>query len=773
MVQCDMMPSAITAAKKKPLTLAQISAYDDILTDAMVDHAFYWTTIPKNRTTYHPSRGVKEEDVTKIIQNHLVVDPNLEIAEAKLLATDGLRKFHNGLKSEKEKTDFRRHLRRYMQIYLPDCPYEVSTTNRYTIVTHEAAVTARRYIRKGESVKYLSGIQVLITAKEEEEMTKRKKDFSIVVSSRNKCASLFMGPARFANHDCDANARLVITSQSGIEIFATKDIEVGDEITVTYGENYFGEDNCECLCQTCENNLANGWAQTEVDEGVVTEVVVKNSIEETPDEGYSLRRRRRDDSTARSSRTPSATPDIRPRVLKSRSKTLRTDSNRVSMAGSPAPETLLRQKRKREFEALKSPPITPAKRQKTADFDDKRIPASEAISRRSTEREAESSSEIDSSGSASDSGSGDSTATGVTTPEEEVKEPELSLQSPKLTPTKPSVPGLKTEDSEMSPVSELTTARATDIEDAIIAEPLPTIEVAPATGIPAVDVSISASDDVEVISPQVIDLIVIPPPLTPACRITEQVLVTPAAAETTATEEVPKRGRGRPRGSTKAKKLADRAAAREAAKLTAVSIPRKERPTIQKVKSLSPNNTDIPDDTSEADEKSTKTRIRIPGDYTLTPLLLSEPETAWIHCTICTEAFVQHDAYFTRTACPRCERHSKLYGYQWPKTEREGKHDKEERILDHREVHRFLDRDDELKIRGRKCMSGAGTEKDVSETPQAQRGNRPSLAQMKKRAPVGGRETADEEWRDSEAEGTEGEATRRSARKRRVSSRAS
>ena len=98
-------------------------------------------------------------------------------------------------------------------------------------------------------------------------------------------------------------------------------------------------------------------------------------------------------------------------------------------------------------------------------------------------------------------------------------------------------------------------------------------------------------------------------------------------------------------------------------------------------------------------------RVRKPGDYTLTNLLLSEPQTAWVRCTVCNSAFVQQNAYYTKSNCPRCERHSMLYGYVWPKTEPAGRGDDEERVLDHRTVHRFLDAEDEAKARGRQVPS--------------------------------------------------------------------
>ncbi|CAP67760.1 uncharacterized protein PODANS_1_16460, partial [Podospora anserina S mat+] len=69
-------------------------------------------------------------------------------------------------------------------------------------------------------------------------------------------------------------------------------------------------------------------------------------------------------------------------------------------------------------------------------------------------------------------------------------------------------------------------------------------------------------------------------------------------------------------------------------------------------------------------------------------------------------AFVQKDAYFTRANCPRCERHSKLYGYVWPKTQPASRNDKEERILDHRLINRFLDLEDEARARGKEVLAG-------------------------------------------------------------------
>lgn len=608
----------------------------------------YWTTIPKNRSTYHPSRGVREDEIAKIVQNEVGVNKDLEAAEKKLLATSGIRKFLNGLKTDKEKEDFRRHLRRYAQIYLPDCPWEVNSTNRYTIVTHEAAITARRCIRRNESIKYLSGIQVNITPEEEKEIAVRKKDFSIVVSSRNKCTSLFMGPARFANHDCDANAKLVTKSHAGIEIIATRNIDVGDEITVTYGENYFGEDNCECLCQSCENGLRNGWAP---EDGAAA---VRTSVEEEKIESYSLRRRRRDDSVGGSSRTSSVTPVIRPRVPKTRTKSSRLSFARDSVVQSPTPD-IMPHGRKRPIDVLASPPLTPAKKLKHLV---EPPPAQSApSSSRSTSR----------SGSSS---TGDVIETDVTSPEKESPEPVLP------TPSK-EVKEVELRQDPTSTAVDLTPMSLETILNAPTTE-----ELRP--GEPVMAASVEMTEEVE-------------------------------AQET--------------QGTPKARKKYERR----------VFIKQNTPPA----------------------------QLRTPGDYVLTPLLLSEPAMAWIQCSNCPTYFVQQNAYFTRSSCPRCERHSKIYGYVWPKTDKAGANDKEERVLDHRLIHRFLDSNDERKARGRKPLREDTEEPEEPEQPQ--RGRR------MKRGPVKGKPMPmpKKTRKQEEVEVEDVDGLRRSRRARRVSSRLS
>lgn len=687
-----------------------------------------------------------------MIQQHIILDKDLATAEEKLLATDGLRKFCASLRTPKEKEDFKSHVRRYMSIYLPNCPFEVNATNRYTIVSYEASVTARQYIKRNEPIKYLAGIQVVITPEEEAQMALRKKDFSLVVSSRTKSTSIFMGPARLCNHDCDANARLVTRGHAGIEIIACRDIEVGDEITVTYGENYFGEDNCECLCRTCEATFANGWKA----EG--SDIALTVSIEgdsASASRGYSLRRRRRDESAFDvTSRNSSATPELRPRI----SKRFRL-GGRTSTAGSAAPEPALTPidlgKRKQDT-ALATPPVTPAKRQKLSETQYAVVPVgpSPASSRDSSEPDVARSSGL------SEISNGDAALTDATTPTPDEETPRPIIHSPKPTRIERQIEVLKHEDI----TAQLAQQLSEQISEYAGQQILATTEQigTPPSSQPAlmetvISMPVFASPSSAVRGPESMNVGFLINPETPTKAQSPAITDSPAPVELVSSTALDPPA------------LEPDPTAQDTVLVTP-TVPVKRRPGRPRKDGSQSKATPVRAPTPPPKGP----RQRIPGDYTLTPLLLAEPEMAWIHCKNCNAAFVQKDAYFTKASCPRCERHSKLYGYIWPKTEPKGPSDDEERILDHREVHRYLDRTEELKIRGRKVVEVKVEEKEVVEVRK--RGRWPGGKKAKKGKGKGKvKEDEDDEWEfkmsDVEDAGDAPEGLRRSGRARRVSAR--
>lgn len=122
----------------------------------------------------------------QILLHKVIIAKDVEDAERALLNLAGLRRFLRGLRTEAERKDFRNHLQKYIHIYLPDCPFEVSTTNRYTIIAQEAAVTARKRIREGDKIKYLCGTLVPLTDAELKDLDLTQRNFSIVQSDRKK-----------------------------------------------------------------------------------------------------------------------------------------------------------------------------------------------------------------------------------------------------------------------------------------------------------------------------------------------------------------------------------------------------------------------------------------------------------------------------------------------------------------------------------------------------------------------------------------------------------
>lgn len=529
-----------------------------------------------------------------------MTDKDAVAASDKLVGLPGIKRFYERLSSV-EKDHFQRHLRKYINVYLYDCPFEVTTTNRYTIDTQEAAVSARKTIVKGDMIKYLSGVQVAITKKEEADLDLTSRDFSIVMSSRKKTPSLFLGPARFANHDCDANARLTTIGSNGMAVVAVKDINIGEEITVTYGESYFGVSNCECLCMTCERMQRNGWAQENGDQ-----IDIKSFPELDESHGpYSFRRKRR---LAEESGSAAV-----------KRRRLNVTAPRLTSAVVPLHPRLEAVKATQPFERPMCDPT--AKPRHVSPLTTISSAVIESIAPDSKSDIAS----ITSSRSPSTSASRDSAMSQTSTAATSVSDSTQSSKGRFIHRN-----SLLLGSSEES--APLSLATDSDI-DAIKAE---THDFS--------DTSSKLSDVPGDVSP-----------------------------------------------------ILQNFCSREANLLH-----RREREFLNRAPARTP-------------EGIVRSSVRTPGDYVLTKYLLSSRYSRWVECTNCAAYFIQEEAFGRiRAECSRCERHSKLYGFQWPKTDKAGKHDPEERIVDHRTVDRYVIADAEEGIRkGRKSLKSL-LEKDQS-----------------------------------------------------------
>lgn len=571
--------------------------------------------------------------MTAILLRDVVVAKDPQAAEESLLKLSGLRRYVESLKTNAEQEHFKRHMRKYINMWLPDCPFEVSTTNRYTIVTHEAAATARRFIKKGQTIKYLSGYLVSMTPEEEEDLDLTRRDFSIVMSSRKKSPSLFLGPARFANHDCNANARLATHGPDGMQVVAVRDILLGEEITVTYGDNYFGEDNCECLCLSCEKEERNGWSPIVESPGSSGTATPVDS--ETEDiRPYLFRKARKSARITRSSL--SATPD----TPRGRSRKRRKTSDARSLPASDLlnMSTPTRSALRNEFRLVDIVPQSLS--QPTKQENEPNLPSELAKYCAETVKEEDELRDSVRAAFATAQGSKIQTKRKRKDNLEWLRgtasmTPEKFLDARSLLQTPRQIPHLSRSGSDLSEMDSIFDNDAANISS------------------PATSPSNGPSDSWK--AP-----ISTPDPQPGSDRDMSEL------SELSEDEEL------------------------DDIHLTVVNKPKTIKRQIRKPKII-----------PSIEDSKPPILTRIPGDYVRTPLLLGETYTRWVDCQTCAACWVQPNGYLTRKECPRCERHSKLYGYQWPKTDKLGKDDDEERVMDHRTVHRFIRPTEEAQVKKR------------------------------------------------------------------------
>lgn len=619
-------------------------------------------------------------------------------AESSLLQLPGLRKFHAALKTDREKKNFREHMQKYINIWLPDCPFEVSTTNRYTIVTEEAAVIARRDIAYHEIVESLVGTLVPLTPEEEKDLGLSRQDFSIVISSRKKNPLLFLGPARFANHDCNANARLVFQDPRSMKIEAIRPIAVGEEITVTYGDNYFGEGNCECLCLTCEKHGRGRWIApatagcgtplSDEDDQVSSSYALRRStrkrtrmseLSASPhldsDDSNPRKKPRRNAAEHPSPLASDPVDGIATGILRSTKKRSRLDEELVSVKVEPGEESPRKRKKLETSDSYFSLDNVPNEGMvpgslKVPDLETEGNPTSARLQDKKSLPQLRMSTS--------------------TSPMADSIYHELSAALKKK-PTKATA-GDRVENPPISDNRPVLTKGKVKVMELVPPTPSENNPSSPLGGARPTETPISASDHDSLFD-------------------RGNPLASSQATTPGPNEEV----------ESKLKPTLKRKAENSDSELSEldpdVELDDSSRTVIEpspKRKKKGRGSNILP--TIEIEDAS----LRAPGDYTRTPLLLGETYSRWVDCRTCGGCWVQRNGYQTRKECPRCERHSKLYGFQWPKTDNKDSDDEEERVMDHRTVHRFIRPEEEklLVKKGKGCLrAGSGSTSRTQSLP--------------------------------------------------------